>query len=154
MSYASKDEIKSMFRNFADNTDAAVDDSDLDLFLANTASMIDGASGTLYSMPITEGDNPESFKILKQLQMYKVAGIVDDILNNYSEADKKPMWDRKAEMLLKALVPEKKGKNGCKQCEPTMKLPDASYLGTSTQRGRVKMRPNSGRQFSKGGNNW
>ncbi len=40
MTYATKDEIKSMFRDFPTNTNAAVDDTDLDLFLNNTESVI------------------------------------------------------------------------------------------------------------------
>lgn len=153
MSYATTDEIKTMFRDFADNSEAAVDDAELTLFLENTKSIIDAKIGTLYQLPINSTDNPESFKILKQLQMYKVACIVDDILNDYSEADKKPMWCKKAHMLLEALVPSKNEKT-CKQCEPTMKLPDAPYLGTATQRGRIKVSATEGRIFKKGADNW
>jgi len=153
MSYATTDEIKTMFRDFADNSEAAVNDAELTLFLDNTTSIIDAKIGTLYSMPITNADNPESFKILKQLQMFKVACIVDDILNDYSEADKKPMWCKKAHALLEALVPSKDPKT-CKQCEPTMKLPDADYLGTSVQRGKITVSATSGRIFNKGQDNW
>lgn len=151
MSYATRDEVKSMFRDFADNSEAAVDDTELDLFLDNTTSIINAKIGTLYMLPITEVDNPESFKILKQLQMYKVACIVDDILNDYSEADKKPTWCKKAEMLLKALVPDREK---CKQCKPTMLLPDANFLGTDTQRSRIKLSATSGATFRKGEDNW
>ncbi len=107
----------------------------------------------MYQLPITVGSNPESFKILKQLQMFKVACIVDDILNDYSEADKKPMWCKKAQSLMDALVPPINPKT-CKQCAPTMKLPDAPYLGTNSQRSTIKMNPTSGRIFQKGKNNW
>ena len=69
MSYASKDEIKAMIRDFAYNPEAAVDDADLDLFLTNSTSVIDAKIGTLYTLPITLGSNPQSFAILKQLQM-------------------------------------------------------------------------------------
>ena len=151
MSYATKEEIKSMFRDFADNSEAAVTDTELDLFLNNTASIIDAKIGTLYSMPILEVDSPESFKILKQVQMFKVACIVDDILNSYGEADKKPMWCKKAAALMESLVPDKKG---CKQCVPTMKLPDATYTGTSQQRGRMTVSNTAGTIFQKGENNW
>jgi hypothetical protein len=83
--------------------------------------------------------------------MFKVACIVDDIINSYGEADKKPTWCKKAHDLLEALVPSKKN---CKQCEPTMKLPDAEYLGTSTQRGQIRIAATSGTVFKKGANNW
>jgi len=152
MSYATKDEVKSMFRDFADNSQAAVNDTDLDLFLTNSTAIIDSKIGTLYTLPITEIDNPLSFAILKQLQMFKVACIVDDILNSYGEADKKPTWCSKAKKLMTELVPEKK--NNCAQCEPTMKLPDATYLGTSIQQGRIRISATTGTTFKKGVNNW
>lgn len=151
MAYATKTEIKSMFRDFADNADAAVDDTDLDLFIDNTTEIIDSRIQELYELPITEGDNPKSFKILKQIQMYKVACMVDDILNNYGEADKKPNWCKMAHKMMMELVPEKKD---CKQCEPVMKLPDATYKGTQRQQGRIKVSATTGRQFTKGGHNW
>lgn len=151
MSYATKDEIKSMFRDFADDADAAVSPTDLDLFLENSKEIIDSRISTLYKLPITLVDNPKSFKILKQVQMYKVACMVDDILNNYGEADKKPSWCKMSEMMMKELVPSKK--DG-KQVEPVMKLPDAEYLGTTRQSSRIKIAATSGRQIIKGGNNW
>lgn len=153
MAYATKSDIKSMFRDFADNADAAVDDTELDLFIDNSTAIIDAKIGTLYQMPITELGNPESFKILKQLQMFKVACIVDDILNSYGEADKKPMWCKKAHALLSALVPDIDPKT-CRQCPPTMRLPDASYLGTPTQRGRISLNATTGTVFKKNSDNW
>lgn len=151
MSYATKDEVKALFRDFAENTQAAVDDDDLDLFLDNSTEMIDSKIGTLYQMPITEIDNPRSFKILKQLQMYKVACEVDEILNSYGEADKKPQWCKKAKDLMSELVPDKKD---CKQCAPNMKLPDAVYLGTPIQTNRILISSLEEPVFRKGANNW
>lgn len=153
MSYATIDEVKSMFRDFADNSEAAVTDSEIQLFLDNTCAMIDAKIGTLYQMPITNAINPESFKILKQVHMFKVACIIDDILNDYAEADKKPMWCKKAAMIMEALVPPMDPKT-CRQCEPTMKLPDAVYIGTKTQTNQIKMNPTQGTIFQKGGDNW
>lgn len=153
MIYATKAEIKSMFRDYADNSEAAVIDSELDLFIENTGAIIDAKIGTLYQMPITEADNPQSFRILKQLQMFKVACIVDDILNSYGEADKKPMWCKKAHALLEALVPSKKA-GSCKQCAPTMSLSDAQYLGTTTQTGRISVASTTGRVIVKNADNW
>ena len=152
MSYATVDEVKSMFRNFTSTSNPAVTDAEITAFLDNTTAMIDAKIGTLYQMPITVGVNPESFKILKQIQMFKVACIIDDILNSYSEADKKPMWCKKAEALMKALVPPRE--NGCRQCEPTMKLPDAVYEGTDTQRNRISIGATTGTVFKKGADNW
>ena len=151
MSYAIKEDVKALFRDFADNSEAAVSDDDLDLFLDNTTAMIDSKIGTLYLLPITEIDNPQSFKVLKQLQMYKVACIVDDILNNYGEADKKPSWCKMAESIMQSLVPDREK---CKQCKPTMILPDAQYLGTDTQRSRISISNTSGTIIRKGEDNW
>lgn len=153
MAYALKQDIKSMFRNFADNTEAAVTDTELDLFIDNSTAIIDAKVGTLYTLPITELDNPQSFKILKQVQMYQVACIVDDILNDYAEADKKPMWCKMAANLLTALVPGIDPKT-CRQCVPTMILPDAPYIGTMEQRNRITLSSTSGTVFKKNENNW
>lgn len=153
MSYATPDNVKSLFRDFADNTEAAVTDTELQEFLDDAALIIDAKIGTLYTLPITLVGNPESFGILRRLETYKVACIVDDILNNYSEADKKPGWCAKAQELMDELVPPRRGTK-CKQCEPTMKLPDAEYLGTSIQKGKIKMSATTGTVFTKGANNW
>lgn len=152
MSYATIDNVKSLFRDFADNPDAAVTDDELQEFLDDANAIVNAKIGTLYAMPITEIDNPESFKILRRLETFKVACVVDDILNSYGEADKKPMWCKKATELMNELVPPKKA--NCKQCEPTMKLPDALYLGTSTQRGKIKISATEGTVFRKNENNW
>ncbi len=153
MSYATIDEVKSMFRDFADNVDAAVTDAEITLFLDNSTSIIDAKIGTLYTLPITIGANPKSFAILKQLQMFKVACIVDDILNSYGEADKKPMWCKKAQTLLKDLVPDISPKTG-RQPEPTMKLPDATYNGTPTAQNKIRVSATTGTQFNKGVDSW
>lgn len=153
MSYATPDNVKSLFRNFAPNSQAAVTDIEIQEFLDDAHEVINAKLGTLYELPITELSNPQSFKILRRLETYKVACIVDDILNNYSEADKKPGWCKKAHMLMDELVPPFDPKT-CKQCDPTMKLPDAKFIGNITQRGKIKISATKGAVFEKGGNNW
>ena len=154
MSYATVGDVTSLFRDLDTTTTAAVTEAEVQVFLDNTTEIINAKIGTLYSLvnEITEENNPKSFAILKQVQMYMVAGIVDDILNNYSEADKKPMWGEKAEKILMALVPKRM--SGKKQPVPTMTLPDTPYQGTSTQRGKIGVSATSGRIFTKGGKNW
>lgn len=151
MSYATPDNVKSLFRDFAPNSQAAVSDTELQEFLDDASAVIDAKIGTLYSMPIAELDSPESWKILRRLESYKVACIVDDILNNYSESDKKPMWCQRASELMDQLVPPM---INCRQCPPTMKLPDATYLGTGTQRGRITLSSTEGTVFRKNEDNW
>jgi len=152
MSYATKEEVKSMFRDFADNDEAAVSDDELDLFLLNAHSIINAKISALYTLPITEADSPNSFNILKQIEMYKVACIVDDILNNYSEADKKPSWCKQANMLLESIAPsiDKKGK----QPTPSLILPDSDYNGTATQKNQISILSTSESVFKKNADNW
>ena len=153
MSYATIDNVKSMFRLFASGANAAVTDPEIQLFLDNTTASINAKIGTLYTLPATEGDNPEAFAILKQLQMYKVACIIDNILNNYPQADKKPMWCKKAQHMMDALVPPVDPKT-CKQCPPTIILPDLPYKGVPEQRNRITISRTDGVTFRKGQDNW
>lgn len=152
MSYATSGEVLSLFRDVSVDADSAISTTDMALYLENTTEEIDSKIGTLYSLPITSGDNPKSFKVLRMLQMYMVAGIIDDILNNYSEADKKPMWTQMAQKMLKQIVPDtdKKGY----QPVPTLKLTDADYLGTSQQSNQIIVRAKTGKIFEKGKDNW
>lgn len=152
MSYATVDDIVSMFRNLdLTVSNPAVTSDEIQDFIDEQEVIIDAKIGTLYALPITEADNPKSHKILKRLTKYGVACIVDDILNDYAEADKKPMWCKKFKMLMEELVPPKEN---CKQCEPTMKLPDAEYLGTSIQRGRATFSSTAGTVIKKNQDNW
>ncbi len=153
MSYATPDNVKSLFRDFADNSEAAVDDTEIQEFLDDAHSIINAKIKTLYTLPITVIDNPESFAILRRLETYQVACVVDDILNNYSEADKKPQWCKKAKELMNELVPPRDPKT-CRQCEPTMKLPDAPYLGINEQKNRISVGAKTPPVFKKNGNNW
>jgi len=149
MSYATPAQVKSLFRHFADNSEAAVIDTEIQDFLDDAEEIINAKLGTLYTMPITD---PAALKILKRLETFQVAAVVDDILNNYSEADKKPQWKSNADKLMKDLVPPRNAKGI--QPEPTMKLPNENYLGTSTQRGKITLSRTSGTIFKKGANNW
>lgn len=153
MSYATPDNVKSLFRNFASSADAAVTDVEIQEFLDDASEIIDAKIGALYQLPITEALNPKSFAILRRLETFKVACIVDDILNSYGEADKKPQWCKKAQVLMSELVPPK-NKTNCRQCAPLMILPDATYLGTATQRARVKFSATTGTVIKKGEDNW
>lgn len=153
MSYATPGQVKSLFRDFADNDDAAVNDGELQEFLDDAEAIINAKLATIYTLPVTEVLYPEAFTILKRLSTFKVACIVDDILNNYSEADKKPMWCKKAEELMNAIVPPLDPKT-CKQCPPSLLLPGVPYTGVNTQRGRIKISATTGTVFKKNQDNW
>lgn len=153
MSYATPADVKACFRNFATGSEAAVTDAKIQSWLDAKFAMINGKINTLYS-PIVVADSPESVKILKEIEAFLVAGIVDDVLNTYAEADKKPQWEKRGMMMLNELVPGK-DKDG-KQPEPTTKLPDAVYIGTRAQTAQPKISSgnSNGPTFIKGGDNW
>lgn len=152
MSFATTQDVKDLFRHFADNTEAAVTDAKIQKWLDSEHEFVLGKVGTLYQLPLTAEANPLTAKILADIEAMLVASKVDDILNSYSEADKKPQWYRNAMMRLKEYVPEKDNKG--KQAEPTVKLPDSVYIGTGVQKGQFKVSSTSTPIFSKGGDNW
>lgn len=152
MSYATPQNVADLFRQLdLTKTNTAVTSTKIQEWLDGASAMIDSRIGVLYQLPITSGANPLSFAILKQIESFYVAGIVDDILNSYSDGDKKPMWEKRAAMMLDMYAPE-----DCdKDCAPKSKLPDAIYLGTSIQQGGLKIHSsNTAPTFTKGGNNW
>jgi len=149
MSYTTIAQVKSLFRDFADNSEAAVVDSEITEFLNETAEMIDAKLATLYTLPLSDAG---ALLVVGKIEKFLVAGIVDDILNNYSEADKKPEWSKRGHALLNELIPKRTAKGI--QPEPTMKLPNEDYLGTSRQRNKIKVSSTSGTIFQKGQDNW
>lgn len=152
MSYCTVKQVKSMFRDFDDVTDPAVTDAEIQEFIDEACASIDGCLNELYLLPITSVDNPKSFLILQKITRMKVAAVIDDILNNYSEADKKPSWGMYAKQMLEKICPPKK--KGCKRCEPVMKLPDANFLGAQTPGNTIKVQAVDGRTFVKGRDDW
>ena len=152
MSYAAKEDVKALFRHFADNADAAVTDTEIETFLSSDTAYIDSRLSGLYVLPILAIDSPESFKILKQINAFRVAAIVDDILNNYTNDQKKPSWLRMANDMLNMIAPERDKKG--KQNEPNSKLVDAVYLGTNVQQGKFKLSSTDTTTFKKGTDTW
>lgn len=153
MSYASVNDVVALFRDVdITSTNASVTSAKITDWLASSTAIINARLNGLYSLPINSEVSPASLAILKQIESMYVASIVDDILNTYSEADKKPNWYKKAMDLLEQVAP-KKGSDG-KQSEPSMLLPDATFLGTTVQKSRVKMSSINSTVFLKGENNW
>lgn len=152
MSYATTDDVLSHFRNLdIESENAAITPEEMELFLGNAFAQINVRLSKLYNLPITEAKNPRSFAYLKTVQTYLVCCVVDDILNDYSEADKKPQWCQKAEKLLEVIAPM--NKNG-KQVQPVSPLPDADYKGTDAQTTGITLSATTGRQFFKGRDQW
>lgn len=152
MSYATPDDVKGLFRNFPSNTDAAVDDDKIQKWLDSANAKVVGKIGTLYQMPITVELHPLACLMLAEIETFFVASIIDDVLNTYSEADKKPGWEKRAQMALRDLIPEKTSDG--KQPEPTTKLPDAVYLGTKLQTSGIKVSSTNESIFKKGVDSW
>lgn len=152
MSYCTPEKVKSMFRCLDDVTDPAVTDAEIQELIDENCAAINGCLGELYQLPITAVDNPESFLILQKLCKLKTAATLDDILNSYGEADKKPTFGKQAHELLEKICPPKK--KGCKRCEPTMKLPDAQFLGANRSGDTIAVQATSGRIFQKGVDTW
>lgn len=153
MSYADSDDVKSLFRDLDVEVDSAFSTADMTLHLENTTEVINAKVGTLYVVPINEVDSPKSFKILKQVQMFKVAGIIENILFSYNADESRPNWSKKAEELMMMIVPKKTSKGY--QPPPTLELSDATLLGTTQQKNSIKaanvtLEP----QFKRGQDNW
>lgn len=154
-SFATPADVTACFRNLdITSSNAAVTSVQIQKWLDSAHNFVIGAIGTLYALPITKDSNPLSAAIIAEIEAFKVAGIVDDVLNTYAEADKKPQWEKRAMMTLKQYVPDKDPKTGY-QPVPSVKLPDAQYVGTGEQKGRVSVQnTTSGPIFKKGQDNW
>ena len=154
MSYATVDNVKSLFRNIqdTDDADAAVTTVEIQQFLDDAEIIINALVSQLYTLP-TLLDNPLSFNLLGTIEKYLAADVVDDILNTYSKADDSPEWGKKGMGLLEKIVPKIDPKT-CKRCTPSMKLPDTVYLGTLGQKSAIKIRAITGTTFKKGFDNW
>jgi hypothetical protein len=152
MSYSTPTDVRDLFRNFAANPQAAIDDTKIQRFLDSQFSIINSKIGTVYALPVTLLDNPYSFEILKKIEAYLAADDIDDILNSYSDAALKPQWRKKALALLKDLMPivDSKGL----ESEPVAKLPDATYIGTAQKTNQISINPITGTIFQKGVDAW
>ncbi len=152
MSYATPADVAGLFRNLdLTKTDTAVTSAQIQGWLDSTFATINSRIGLLYTLPLNGTDNPLSMSILKMIEMFYVAGIVDDILNSYSDGDKKPYWEKRAAALLDQYAPA-----DCKKdCSPTSRLPDAIYLETPVLRGAFRAsNTTTDPVFVKGANNW
>lgn len=153
MSFATPTDVKDLFRHIDTTvTDGAVTDAKIQKWLDSKSIFVLGKVGTIYELPITAGANPLTAKVLAEIEAMLVAATVDDVLNTYAQADKKPQWEKRGLALLAQYVPEK-DKDG-KQAEPTVKFPDATYIGTISQKGQLKLSSTATPIFTKGGNNW
>lgn len=151
MAYTDAAKVKSMFRDFSSSTTPAVTDGEITAFIAEHDAVIDGSLKGVYAIPIT---GTKSLKIIEKISRNLTAGVVDEILNSYGEADKKPEYEKRGKRLLSKLKP--KFEKGV-WLNPEMFLPDNDFLGlpdNPNKSARIKVASTTGRQFVKGGDNW
>lgn len=154
MSYCTPTQVVSMFRNLdLTITDPAVTEAEIQEWIDENCASMNACLSELYVLPINEIDNPESWKILRKICRYKTAATVDNVVNEYSEADKKPEWGEWAHKMMLKLCPEKDPKT-CMRCEPTFKLPDTPFKGANTPGNTIAVKATSGVQFKKGRDDW
>lgn len=152
-SFATPANVQAYFRDLTiDATDGAVTSAKIQAWLDSKHQYVMGKIYTLYASTITQGANPLSFLIIADIEAMLVVAIVDDILNNYNDAQKKPTWEKRAMALLCEYIPNKNS-DGI-QIEPSIKLPDATYLGSTKPRGTLKVSSTATPIFTKGGVNW
>ena len=150
MSYSTTAQIKAMFRNFGAPTAPAVTDPSVVEFIAEADQEIDAALTGVYTLPIA---GPLSLLLLRKISRLLAAAVVDDILNTYSEADKKPGYRRDALKMLEDISGKLDPKTG-KKTLPISLLPDAEYIGASVSKNTPAINPQDGRQFQKGVDAW
>jgi len=155
MAYTTVEKIKTMFRAFTSSTtNAAVTDASITEFIAEIDAIIDSRLSSFYELPIDAG-NTAALAILGRVSRLFVAAILDDILNTYSEADKKPTYKKDAETLLNSLVPQV-DKSG-KWFAPLSPLPNVLQLGipgNPNTQATIKVSSNEDPTFKKGVDAW
>ena len=152
--FATPADVRACFRNMGTlPTNSEVNDTKIQAWLDAIEVRVMGKIYTLYASAITSAVNPLSVKLIAQIETFFAAAIVDDILNTYSDGQKKPTWEKRAIEMLNELIPPR-DKDG-RQPEPLTKLPDATYLGTTTVTGQLSVKNiTTGPRFKKGENNW
>lgn len=150
MAYTTVTKVKALFRNFTSNSsNQAVTDSTISDWIAEVDARINSRIGRFYQMPIT---GEESLLILQKISNLMVACQMDNTLNTYTDAQKKPEYCKQGSALLDEYAPMPK--DG-KIVEPISRLPDAIYTGvvSSTRRMSASV-TNVAPKFQKGVDSW
>ena len=150
MSYSTKDQCKAMFRNFDNPTTPAIADATIDEFIEEADQEIDAALTGVYTLPIV---GPDSLLILRKISRLLTAAVMDDILNTYSEADKKPSYKKDAMKMLQDISGVLDPELG-RKLRPISLLPDAEYIGETKKENTIAVSATDGRQFIKGEDSW
>jgi len=151
MAFTTVEKVKSMFRNLTlDGSASALTTAEVQLFIDEASAVVSSCLKEFYDM---DNVGTNSALILSRIETFKVADIVDDILNNYSEASQKPFYGKKAEKLLEKYIPRFNEKS-CEWCDPMAKLPDTPYKGLPSTTTQVTIKNTAGPTFKKGVDSW
>ena len=151
MAYTTIAKVKAMFRNFTGNTsNQAITDATLTEWITAKDARINSRISRYYELPIIAS---ESLLILEEISCLMVAHQVDNVLNNYTDAQKKPDYAKQADALLNEYAPLPK--DNCKPCEPVSRLPDATYTGLQNDKRRLSVSVTTTAPiFQKGVDSW
>ena len=151
MAYTTVAKVKSMFRNLkTDGTNSALTTAEIQIWIDEVSAAVVSCLSQFYTMT-SVGSNSEL--ILSRIETFKVAGIVDDMLNNYAEAKSKPMYDKKGENLLQKYIPQYNTKK-CEWCDPLAKLPDPPFIGLPSSTTEMSVQSQGPATFKKGVDAW
>lgn len=127
MAYTTVNKIKSMFRGIEiEASDTALTISEVDDFIVEIDSVIDGRLANYYEIPIT---GVESLKTVGLISKLLVSGMVADVLrmSGSKESYAGSNYTKRGKELLNSIAPEMDCSKKC-ATKPTVKLPDATPI--------------------------
>ena len=142
MQYTTVEKIKSLFRSIkieADTGDEAqntvITTEELEEFIDEVEATMNAKLSTCYKnvYAINVTDNPESFKILRQIASWKTAAIIKNILSltgknsKNNNQDLRDDYAMKAKKLMEKICPDNSHCDPCKH-KPEIPLPDVEML--------------------------
>lgn len=151
MGYSTVSKVQSMFRNLKlDANNSALTTAEIQVWLDEAHEEIYSCLEQFYKL---ESAGARSLLILSKIETLKVAALVDDVLNNYSEAKMKPQYDKKAMDLLAKYIPQF-NKTKCEWCDPIALFPDTPYNGLPSSTTAISVQSQGTATFKKGVDAW
>jgi len=151
MAYTTVTKVQSMFRNLKlDAANSALTTAEIQLWIDEVSAAVSSCLVEFYDMTSV---GPNSELILSRIETFKVAALVDDVLNNYSDAKAKPQYDTKGDKLLEKYIPRYNTKS-CEWCDPAAKLPDTPFKGIPSSTTEISVQSQGPATFKKGVDAW
>lgn len=151
MAFSTVTKVQAMFRNLKlDAANSALTTAEIQVWLDEAYEEILSCLEQFYTM---SSAGPRSLTILSKIETLKVAALVDDVLNNYSDAKLKPQYDKKADAILEKYIP-RFNNSKCEWCDPEAKLPDTPYLGLPSSTTEMTVQSQGPATFKKGVDSW